>query len=164
MQTQPDTLRRPLASHRLDDVVFVACGLSCVTGLLHVQAAFDHVSEDALFAAFFVVVALGQFAWAVLAYRNPSRRVLAFGAVANLLVAALWVLSRTRGVPLGPERWEPEAVGPPDVIATVDEVLIAICVAASFHPRRVLTRVVLGAGVFAITLACMTLLHAPHSH
>ena len=68
-------------------------------------------------------------AWAVLAVRRPTPRLLLAGAAASGLVALLWVATRTVGIPLGPAAGEVEAVGVPDVVATLTEVLVVGAVA-----------------------------------
>ena len=114
------------ARARVDDALFVACGLSWGAGLIHVVAAFEHVEEYALFAAFFAVLAPAQFAWGVLVYRRPERRLLVAGAIGSLLVVAVWAVSRTVGLPIGPG--QPEAVGAIDALCSLDETLLAALV------------------------------------
>jgi hypothetical protein len=115
---------------RFDDRVFVLCGLSWAAGLIHVVAAIGHVDEYALCAVFFEVLAMVQFWWGIAVYRAPSRRLLHAGAVMSLLVVVLWIVSRTAGLPIGPEPWHAEAVGPLDVLASADEALLALLAAA----------------------------------
>jgi hypothetical protein len=94
--------------------------------MIHVAAAIAHLSEYVPAAIFFVALASFQFAWGVAVYRMPSRRILSIGAGVSLAVVALWVISRTSGIPLGPERWTAEEVGPLDLICTADETLLAL--------------------------------------
>jgi hydrogenase/urease accessory protein HupE len=42
----------------------------------------------------------------------------------------VWAISRTIGVPLGPQPWRPEAVGVADVLSTLDELAAVVLVAA----------------------------------
>jgi hypothetical protein len=91
--------------------VFLACGLSWGAGLIHLQAAGDHIAEYALFAVFFALLATAQFAWGVAICRSPARGLLGAGAVVSLLVVMLWAVSRTIGLPIGPEAWSPAPVG-----------------------------------------------------
>jgi Na+-transporting methylmalonyl-CoA/oxaloacetate decarboxylase gamma subunit len=113
-----------------DDRLLVLCGLSWAAGLIHVAAAVTHLDEYALYAIFFEALAVVQFGWGVALYRSPSRRLLVFGAVLSVLVVALWVVSRTAGLPIGPEPWRPEAVGALDALASADEALLAALTAA----------------------------------
>ena len=84
--------------------------------------------------SFFVLLAAAQFLWGVAVYRSPSRWLLSVGAIISLAVAVLWIVSRTSGLPIGPEPWTPEAVGAVDSIATANEVVLALLV--FFHLRR----------------------------
>jgi hypothetical protein len=60
----------------------------------------------------------------VLVLRQPGRTLLTLGAVGNLAVVALWIMSRTVGVPIGPEVWRPEAITAIDSMATTLELAI----------------------------------------
>ena len=71
-----------------------------------------------------------QIAWAEGVRRAPTdRRLLAWGAWGNLAIVALWLTSRLVGLPFGPDRWQPEAIGPKDLLASYDEVAVALLVA-----------------------------------
>jgi len=138
--------------------------------LIHVDAAVQHYHEYVLFVVFFVVLALVQLAWGVAVCLRPSPALLRFGAVGSLLVALLWVTSRTTGLPLGPERWEPESVGAFDSIATADELLLAVLV---FFPTGLGTRGVvqrgsrqgaLAAGLVLVLLSSLALVGGGHAH
>ena len=90
-----------------------------------------HFREYWLFGLLFAIVAPLQIVWAALVQRHPAnRRVLIAGAVANVVVAAIWLVSRTTGLPIGPDAGTPEAVGVKDVLATADELGLALVVAA----------------------------------
>lgn len=60
--------------------------------------------------AFFATVAVFQMIWALMAFSRPRSLLLAMGGVANAGLAALWVMSRTVGPPVGPHAGQPEAV------------------------------------------------------
>ncbi|MDQ6749463.1 MAG: hypothetical protein M3Z33_01710 [Actinomycetota bacterium] len=76
-----------------------------------------------------------QLAWGGWVYRRSTTRgSLVVAAVANIAVAVVWAVSRTTGVPLGPEVGQPEAAGLIDLIATFDEVAIAALVFAIVQP------------------------------
>jgi hypothetical protein len=53
----------------------------------------------------------------------------AVGALGNGAVAAVWIASRTTGLPIGPDAGEPEPLGVKDVLATADELVCAAIVA-----------------------------------
>ena len=43
------------------------------------------------------------------------------GAAGNAAVVLVWAVSRTAGLPIGPEVWHPEAISALDVVATALE-------------------------------------------
>lgn len=51
-----------------------------------------------------------------------------------------WLVTRTVGLPFGPERLEAEAVGVKDVMATAEELLIVVLVGALLLGGRRLAR------------------------
>lgn len=59
---------------------------------------------------FFASIAMFQVLWAFLVSRRPMPAVFAAGILANVAAAALWVMSRTAGVPFGPHSGQSEAV------------------------------------------------------
>ena len=91
----------------------------------------DHYEEYAVFGAFFAAVALGQGAWAFIVLRGPSRLVRGAGVALSAGLIALWVLSRTAGVPVGPHPWEAEPAAVLDVAACVAELGIIVVVGLS---------------------------------
>ena len=145
------------APRRVDDALFVCCGLSWAAGLIHVVAAVEHVDEYLLFGLFFALLAPAQFAWGVLAYRRPDRRLLVWGAVANLAVVALWVVSRTIGLPIGPD--QPEAVGPVDAVCSADELVLALLVLGA-GPRKPL----IALGTVLVLTSSLVLVGGGHVH
>jgi hypothetical protein len=107
-----------------------ACvALAWVSAATHVAAAVEHLEEYVPFAIAFAVLAVLQLAWGAASWRRPTARLLLAGAAGSLVVAAVWALSRTTGLPLGPEAGEPEAVGALDLVATGTELALAAVVA-----------------------------------
>lgn len=80
---------------------------------------------------FFLVVTPLQITWALLVAKRRvgDARLLAAGGLGNLAIAAVWLVSRTIGIPFGPEALQAEAAGVKDVLATTDELLLATLVA-----------------------------------
>jgi hypothetical protein len=124
------------ATRELDERLFIACGLAWITGLIHAQAAIEHIDEYALYALFFVVLAATQCAWGIAIYRAPSRTLLSAGAILSLGVAALWLITRTSGLPIAPQPWTPEPVGALDSIATGNELVLALLVFIHLRQKR----------------------------
>jgi hypothetical protein len=117
--------RRWLAAERNRTIILVA-GVSWAAAFVHAAVTTTHFDEYWLFGLFFVVVAALQFAWGAWVYQDPQPERLWLGAVGNLLVVLVWTLSRTVGLPFGPGAWQPEAVGFVDMMATLDELGIAV--------------------------------------
>jgi hypothetical protein len=151
--------------------LFIACGLSWGAALIHFSAAIDHVKESQLFVLFFVIVAAVQLAWGFLVCRRWSRRLVFGGAVLGLLVACVWAISRTTGVPIGPSPWHAEHAGVIDSIATSDELTLVLLVLAYGYAgvtRRGRAVRALGwaakfGGVVLVILSSLALLVAGHT-
>jgi hypothetical protein len=159
-----------LGARRLDDRLFLICGLAWSAALIHVVAAIEHLDEYALYAVFFEVLASGQFLLGVALYRSPTRTLLITGAAGSLLVVALWIVSRTAGLPIGPVAWSPEPVGILDVLASADEAVLALLVLFQLRsaPTGALGRgavyVVTATGVVVILLSSLALTLGGHAH
>lgn len=111
--------------------------LSAVGGVIHARAMVDHMSHYWLFGVFFGALTYAQVLFAVQLYRKPDdRRWLMPAAVGSLVVVAIWLVSRTVGLPIGPWAGEPEPIGISDVAATMGELLLAGVVLAMVRPDR----------------------------
>jgi hypothetical protein len=79
------------------------------------------------FGGFFIACAVFQIVWAVVVVGSPSPGVYRLGSVANGAMVAIWAISRTTGLPVGPDPWMPEPLGALDLLATgLEVVLIAV--------------------------------------
>jgi hypothetical protein len=137
-----------------------AAVLAIAAGLIHAVAAVGH-ADYWLFALFFAALAAAQCAWGALAYRGADRRMLALGAWASAAIVLLWLVTRTVGLPFGPEGGGPEKIGVLDVLATVDELALVALVAGVLRFDRLRPRVVGAAArvgpVVGMTLAMASL-------
>jgi hypothetical protein len=114
----------------------LAGALTAVAGLIHVKAAVDHVGHYWLFAVVFAAVACGQIALAVVLWRTDvADRVLAAAAVVTVGVVAVWIVSRTVGLPIGPWAGEAEAIGVSDAIVMIIELVFVAVVSAIVRPE-----------------------------
>jgi len=148
-----------------------AAVLAIAAGLIHAVAAVSHFGEYWLFGAFFAALAVAQIAWGSAVYRGASVAVLAAGACGSAAVALLWLASRTVGLPNGPHAGAPEAIGPLDVLATLDEQAVVAIVVALLRFPQLRPRLVLAAGrvgpVVGMTLAMASLVSltlGAHAH
>jgi hypothetical protein len=100
---------------------------SAGAGIIHLAVCPEHFRETVLFGAFFAVAAVAQLVWADRILRaDASDRLLVWGALGNAAVLVLWVVSRTTGLPIGPDAGVAEGVGPLDTLAGVLEVAIVL--------------------------------------
>jgi len=110
--------------------------LSTGAAVIHFAVIAQHLDEWWLTGVFFIVVAVFQLVWALLVVVLPSVLVYLGGAVVNALVVVTWIVSRTTGVPVGPEAGEAEPVGFPDLLGTVFEVLLVVLALALISQQR----------------------------
>lgn len=101
-------------------VLLISAAGACTVGasLIHFAAIGEHQSESALFAIFFVASGVAQMLAAAAMAIRPQSRVIAMVAALNLGIVAGWAISRTSGMPFGPNPWKAEAIGVPDVLCT----------------------------------------------
>jgi hypothetical protein len=105
-------------------LIRIVASLSFGAAAIHLVAAPPHYTELGDLGAGFLVAGVLQAAWARAALRATTRRTAWIGIVANLGIVAAWAVSRTVGLPIGPEPWTPEAIGLPDGASTIFELLI----------------------------------------
>ena len=106
-------------------LVFVALS-SAGAAAIHASVCPAHFREALAFGVFFVVASAFQAGWALGVLFRPTRGLLRLGAAANTTIIAVWAISRTTGLPFGPEIWHPEAISLPDAIATVLELGVVV--------------------------------------
>jgi hypothetical protein len=97
---------------------------------IHFAVMGEHFQEYVVFGVFFSLVAWFQALWALGIVVAPTRRTLAVGLMANAAIACVWLVSRTAGVPIGPEPGVAEPAALLDVLSTVLELLIVVVCAA----------------------------------
>lgn len=157
-------------ARRVEDRIMIACGLALGSGLIHVIAAVQHLAGYAPYTVFFEVLALAQFWWAIAIYRSARPRLMINGAVVSLGVVLIWLASRTVGLPIGPQPWRPEPVGVLDVVASADELVLALVVMFQLMPSSdrpvvvVCRRIVTGAGIWLILLSSLAFIAIDQTH
>ena len=121
-----------LAADRRGPSLYAAAALSLAAGLIHLSVAPEHFEEWWGYGAFFLVAAAAKLLYAPLALRWPSRTLLIVGIAGNLAIVALYLLTRTVGIPLlGPEAGKVEGLGLADVCATTSELGIGVALGAA---------------------------------
>ena len=114
----------------------VAAVCSVVAAVVHVVVMPEHLDEYWLFGLFFGVLAVLQLGYVGLLALRPSRGLLVAGALVNAGTVALWLVSRTVGLPIGPAAGTPEPVGVLDVVSSAAEVLLVVATAVVVRQAR----------------------------
>jgi len=109
--------------------------LSAAASAIHFAVVFEHFKDYTLYGVFFLVLAWAQLIWPAVLLWRPSRLWLWLGVAGNAAVLAVYVASRTVGLPFGPDLHHPESVGALDVVGCVLEfALITGCAALAWRP------------------------------
>ena len=95
-------------------------------GVIHLLVTPDHFAEFVPFGVFFLVLGVFQVVWAGGAVLKPNALVLWTGVIVSAVTMVIWFLSRTAGLPIGPEAGEPEPFGLLDTLASALEGLIVL--------------------------------------
>lgn len=127
---QPAARPRPTADGAPTSASLYAglgAALAAAAGLIHLAAAPSHVESLGLLGWGFVLVAMLQGTWALSWAIQPSRGMAIAGIAMSLAIVAAWAVSRTAGLPVGPQPGVPEAPGAADVTATgLELALVAV--------------------------------------
>jgi hypothetical protein len=133
--TAPPSARSAIAAAAARRAHLWAAGLAGGAGLVHALAGEGHFAEWWGYGLFFLAVSICQFVGgAALLFWN-DRRLYWTGIVGTAIVLLIWTISRTVGVPIGPDGAGPERIGVLDGISVVLEVaLIWYLVQLVRHP------------------------------
>ena len=127
VRTEPATVRPYLLSS--------LAALSVGAAAIHFAVVFEHFAEYTLYGVFFLVISWAQAIWPAILIWRPSRLWLWLGIAGNAIVIAVYVASRTVGLPFGPDLDNSESVGALDVVSCVLEFgLIVGCAALLWRP------------------------------
>jgi hypothetical protein len=127
--------------------------LSVGAAAIHFAVVFEHFAEYTLYGVFFLVISWAQLIWPAVLLWRPSRLWLRLGIAGNAIVIAVYVASRTVGLPFGPDLHNAESVGALDIMSCVLEFgLIVGCAALLWRPSLA-DRPVARRGAFARTAA-----------
>jgi hypothetical protein len=114
------------SNDRTSELGIILAISSIATGVIHAGVVPEHLEETALFG-FFILAAAFEIAWAMAVLFRPAVIVYTtISALANGATIGIWLLSRTIGLPIGPEPWMPEPMQSLDVAATSLELLLVV--------------------------------------
>ena len=118
-------------------VRWLAAVLSATVGAVHFGYAPHHLSEDWAHGWFFLLLGAYELAFAVLIVTRPRRWLWASAIVVGVGSVAVWVVSRSVGLPVGPEALRTEEASAPDIVCTVISAAVALLGLVSLlAPRR----------------------------
>lgn len=136
--------------------VWAAAALSLLAGWSHMAYLGTHFHQWWAYGVFFAAAGAGQAAFAAVLLRWPRASVALIAIVGNLAIIMMYVISRTVGVPLGPDAHVVEYGSAPDLLTTAAEVVL-VCVLLALVEART-RRLVMGMLVVAtLALAAMRL-------
>jgi hypothetical protein len=113
-------------------------GLSCLAAGIHVSVAPEHFDEWWGYGTFFLVAAVGECALVVLLALRPGAWIVQAGIWTSLATMLMYLVSRTSGIPLGPEKGVVETIDLPGLAATAAEgtLVVVLCMLLAGRQRR----------------------------
>ena len=154
------------------ETVRYAAALFLMAALIHLWTAPEHLGEWWGYGAFFPAASLGQGLYAasllLLHGLGRSRSLFLLGAVGNLALVALYVVTRTVGIPLlGPHAGEVEGISPLGLAATASELALVVALGALALERDVLGgrrgTAALGLALVVLALSAYGVSHDSHA-
>lgn len=104
MTAKAVTRNQEVIARDVRPAVYAAAGLSLIAALIHLWAAPEHLEVWWAYGAFFLTAAFCQGFFCFLIARWPESKIVSLaGITGNLFIAAMYVVSRTWGMPLGPD-------------------------------------------------------------
>ncbi|MHB8513159.1 MAG: hypothetical protein ACYDCC_13405 [Actinomycetota bacterium] len=110
--------------------MFASAGAAAI----HLGVAHEHLLEWPLAGAFMLGSGLAQLAWIAWIHRSKSRSGIVATGIGNASIIALWIVSRTSGLPIGPTPWKPEDIHSADILCAVLELIVVACAILLLKP------------------------------
>ena len=104
-----------------------AAVLAAASGIVHALAGEGHFSEWWGYGVFFLAVSICQLAGGAALLFWSDRRLYWTGIIGTAIVLAVWTVSRTVGVQIGPDGAGPEPIGVLDAISDTLELATLYC-------------------------------------
>ena len=106
--------------------VYSAALLTLAAALIHLAVAPEHLREYLPFGVFFLAVGCAQIVLAVELFARPTRGLATAMGAFSVGLVAMWFVSRTVGLPVGPSAGTPEQIGLPDVVCNLLEIIASV--------------------------------------
>src|SRR5438105_15227647 len=100
--------------------------LTLGAGFIHLVVAPEHLREYIPFGVFFLAVGSAQIVLAIELIIRPTRKLTLMMAAGSAALVALWFVSRSVGLPIGPTPGTPEDIGLTDVICNILELISTV--------------------------------------
>jgi hypothetical protein len=161
----------PLAIAQRTAARYVLAAAAAGAGTIHLAFAPEHLAEFRPLGIGFVVAGMLQVAWGSAVLVRDSPRLLLAGGLGSLAFIGVYLLSRTVGLPLGPEAFRPEAFGVADLLCCALEVPVGLAgIALARRPAALRARLsmrraaALAVGLVLGGTASATALTTPAGH
>lgn len=111
-------------------------GALLFAGTVHIAVMPSHYAEATSYGVFFLLAGTAQLTLAGILLARPGPAVVAAGLLGNAGLIALWALTRTLGVPLGPHAGRVEPVGALDALCVAAEASVVVMALLWLRARR----------------------------
>jgi hypothetical protein len=126
LESRPETINVEEAKPNGSAWLQATALASLSAALVHAAVMPDHFRESVIYGLFFVGASLGQLTFGILILTKPSRRLVTAGIFGSALMIVLWLITRTLGVPIGPDNGATESFGLLDALASSFEAVTVI--------------------------------------
>lgn len=123
-------------------------------GIIHLAQVALHLAEDVRFGAFFIIVGGLQLVAALALSRACRPRWYWLGIAGSVATIAIWLISRSLGLPFGAEPGSPEAIGSADAAASLLEGVTVVALLLWLHDRTPRT----GLGAYGVAAGAVAAL------
>jgi hypothetical protein len=130
----------PMSARRSATLLPLVALAGAAAAGVHVVVMPEHFEEATVYGLFFAITATVQFTYSAWLLVRPSRPLLAVGAIGNLAIVGLWLLTRLVGIPLGPGAGTTEEFGGLDILAAGFELTMALGAIALIRRRLPIPR------------------------
>ena len=160
----------PRSHAAVADAAVSAALLAFAAGAIHLVVGEPHLGTEPAFGLALVASGVLQLAWGAAVLKWPSRGVVLAGLGVNALALLAYAVSRSVGLPIGPDPGVPGGIGALDTAVVIDEALLVLLSAryfrlrparADWHAGGLLIR---AAGIAAAISALLVVAGAGHAH